>query len=69
MIRALCLSLVAASATGCVRVRPYQREFLSQRVMVPDAERVEDRFRAHWGESREGSAGGNGVSGGGCGCN
>jgi hypothetical protein len=54
---------------GCAPVKPYQRELLSERSMRPDAEAAESRFRAHWQESREGSTGGFGAAGGGCGCN
>ena len=61
---------VAAGASGCgAGVKPYQREYLSVRAMQPGAEGAEDRFRAHWQSSREGSEGGFGAAGGGCGCN
>jgi len=61
--------LLALSASGCVVVKPYQREQLSERTMTPDSEVVEDRWRAHWQSSREGAIGGFGAAGGGCGCN
>jgi hypothetical protein len=54
---------------GCARVKPYEREYLSVRAMDPGAESAEDRFRQHWQGSREGSEGGFGAAGGGCGCN
>jgi len=38
-------------------------------MMQPGAEGAEDRFRQHWQFSREGSEGGYGAAGGGCGCN
>ena len=61
---------VAAGAGGCGgTVKPYQREYLSVRAMQPGAEGAEDRFRAHYQSSREGSEGGFGAAGGGCGCN
>lgn len=60
---------VAAATTGCAPVKPYQREYLSLRPMRPTSEASEDRFRSHWGSSREGSEGGFGAAGGGCGCN
>lgn len=60
---------LSLSLGGCVVVKPYQREQLSQRAMTPDAEGAEDRFRQHWQGSREGGAGGFGAAGGGCGCN
>jgi hypothetical protein len=63
------LFLVAALAGGCVRARAYQREVLTLRPMSPVAEQCEDRFRQHWGDSREGAAGGFSAAGGGCGCN
>jgi Domain of unknown function (DUF4266) len=59
----------AGASAGCARVKPYEREFLSERVMDPSSEAPEDRFRQHWQFSREGSEGGFGAAGGGCGCN
>ena len=71
MKRALAFVLFAAAGlgSGCARVKPYQREELSLRAMSPSAERAEDRFRSHWQTAREGSDGGFGAAGGGCGCN
>jgi hypothetical protein len=60
---------LAVAAVGCAPVKPYQREYLSLRPMHPASEVSEDRFRAHWQSSREGSEGGFGAAGGGCGCN
>lgn len=64
-----CLLLGTLLATGCVRIKPYQRELLSTRPMTNGAEAAEDRFRQHWQGAREGSFGGFGAAGGGCGCN
>jgi hypothetical protein len=69
MKRALALAFVVALGGGCARVKPYQREYLSQRAMQPGAESAEDAFRSHWQSAREGSEGGFGAAGGGCGCN
>ena len=69
MKRALLVVSLALSAAGCVVVKPYQREHLAERVTLPSAEATEDRFRQHWQGSREGSEGGFGATGGGCGCN
>jgi hypothetical protein len=63
----ICVALLGSA--GCARVKPYQREYLSERMMTPGAEGAEDRFRQHWQFSREGSEGGFGATGGGCGCN
>jgi hypothetical protein len=56
-------------APACAPVKPYEREYLAERVMQPGAEGAEDRFRQHWQSAREGAEGGFGASGGGCGCN
>jgi hypothetical protein len=65
----LLLVAVTGAAAGCARVKPYEREYLSERAMTPGAESAEDHFRQHWQSSREGSEGGFGAVGGGCGCN
>jgi hypothetical protein len=65
-MRVACVLLLLAVA-GCVK--PYQRELLSLRPMDPAAEKVENKFRQHWQESREGASGGYCAAGGGCGCN
>jgi Domain of unknown function (DUF4266) len=70
MKRALLAALLvagAATTSGCVKA--WQKEYLSQRPMRPTSETSEDRFRGHWQSSREGSEGGFGAAGGGCGCN
>jgi len=58
-----------ALTSSCVRVKPYERENLSRRSMVQDREAGERRFEQHARGSREGSDGGTGEAGGGCGCN
>lgn len=65
---ALLAIATAVLATGCATVHPWQRGRLANRAMMfdPDASMV--GFQTHWQESREGSAGGFGVQGGGCGC-
>lgn len=62
--------VLAFLATGCVRVKPYQREQLSERSMAPGfGDRQDVKFRGHWEGSRQGAEGGFGSAGGGCGCN
>jgi|GEM_PF-1843761 len=61
--------LVAVAASGCVHVRPRQRETLAHRNMTFAPDGAEDELDLHMQESREGSSGGYGSSGGGCGCN
>jgi MYXO-CTERM domain-containing protein len=58
-----------AIATGCVHVRPRQRETLARKNMKFAPDPTEDELDLHMQEAREGSSGGYGSSGGGCGCN
>ena len=59
-----------ATTTGCVVVKPYQRERLTERCMSPGfGDASELKFRGHWEGSRQGAEGGYGTAGGGCGCN
>jgi hypothetical protein len=62
----LCLSL---PLSGCATVAPQQRAILADPTMQFDAEAKHDAALRHALENREGSIGGTGVSGGGCGCN
>ena len=64
--------LACALATllpGCVTVRAQQRAALADPIMAFDSEPRAEALRAHAIENREGSSGGSGVAGGGCGCN
>lgn len=61
--------LVLATASGCVVVPSYQRGKLSSAVMQADPDPAERKLDGHVYEYREGSIGGAGVGGGGCGCN
>jgi hypothetical protein len=65
----LAAAALAAMAGGCVTVAPYQRGLLTRPSMSADFEASESMFRAHVHDSREGSTGGMGSTGGGCGCN
>lgn len=67
--KTLFLLLLACGLASCVRVQPYQRETLSKRSMTKDKDASEARFEQHARGSREGSDGGTGEAGGGCGCN
>jgi hypothetical protein len=54
---------------GCATVAPQQRAILADPTMQFDTEAKHDAALRHAIENREGSMGGTGVSGGGCGCN
>jgi hypothetical protein len=62
----LLLALGAMSAMGCSAVKPYQREHLSDRIMMAEADA--EMREQKWLEAREGSTGGAGGAGGGCAC-
>lgn len=67
----LALALVMMAAAGCGRhaVRASEKEFLADRVMIFDVDSQETAAEEHILGNREGSAGGRGTGGGGCGCN
>ena len=60
---------VAALASGCAVVQPWERGELADYTMRPDRDPLSDLFEEHVYFTREGAAGGRGVGGGGCGCN
>lgn len=70
-IGAWCLTLVVLVLSGCGRhaVRASEKEFLADQVMVFDDDGQEAAADEHVLTNREGSAGGRGSKGGGCGCN
>ena len=55
--------------TGCTPVKAWEKNILAQPHMALDPDPLEAKFRAHLYESKEGSSGGYGIGGGGCGCN
>jgi uncharacterized protein (TIGR03382 family) len=61
--------VILVLAGGCVHVRPRERETLAKRAMKFSPDPAEDQLDLHMQEAREGSEGGYGTSGGGCGCN
>lgn len=56
------------AASGCVTVSPAQRANLSKPEMQPATDADEESFHTHVEAAREGSMGGHGAAGGGCGC-
>jgi hypothetical protein len=55
--------------SACATVAPEQRAILADPSMRFDAEAKHEAPLRHALDNREGSMGGTGVSGGGCGCN
>jgi len=60
--------LLLSLASGCARVQPWQREDLSDPIMIFDENPIEKGIREHPLDYREGSSGGTGSQSGGCGC-
>lgn len=61
--------LLASVACGCASVKPYQREYLADRIMDPAASRWELAGERKLLSTREGALGGSLGAGGGCACN
>jgi Domain of unknown function (DUF4266) len=56
------------ASTGCITVQAWERGRLADPQMKFDDNASLAAYQAHWQEAREGSSGGSGVQGGGCGC-
>jgi len=67
--RGLWLALTLCSLGGCATVAPYEREQLARPDMQFERDPGASAGEEHATAYREGSAGGFGASGGGCGCN
>lgn len=68
----LVIMLPSLLFTGCAsleRVQPWEREVLASPIMQLEPDSLEASMDEHILSTREGSAGGFGTAGGGCGCN
>ena len=63
-----CLA-VGALLSGCSTVEPWQKGNLADYTMRSDRDVLSSVMTSHIQFSREASTGGEGVGGGGCGCN
>ncbi len=63
------LFLSSLFLASCAKVPIDQRGYLAKKVMQPDRHELGDAMSDHMFFSREASHGGNGIGGGGCGCN
>ena len=66
---ALAVTVMGLGACGRHAVRASEKEHLADRVMRFDEDGQETAADEHVLTNREGSAGGRGTQGGGCGCN
>ncbi len=65
----LSAGVLALFLGGCVKVEPWQKNNLARPHMAFDPDRGEARYIKKAYVAKEGSSGGYGVGGGGCGCN
>lgn len=63
------LAFATSILAGCAEVKPWQKQNLARPQMALDSNPLESKFMRHLYDSKEGSSGGYGVGGGGCGCN
>jgi hypothetical protein len=64
---AAALALMAAAATACTAVQPWERDLHARADMQPNAQ--DAAIDDHIYFSKEASSGGRSFAGGGCGCN
>jgi hypothetical protein len=64
----LAILLLLPAITGCASVKAYQKEYLTDQIMVSSYDAREGMRELKWLEAREGSSGGLGGAGGGCAC-
>ncbi len=73
IFRILLTTVLLIGLSACVPiepwVKPYERDHLADPIMAMDPDPVSTAYIHHVFEAREGSRGGEGSAGGGCGCN
>jgi hypothetical protein len=60
--------LIFITISGCAVVQPWERERLADPNMMFDENPIQKGIKEHYINIREGSEGGTGSQGGGCGC-
>lgn len=66
--RVVLATVLVLGASGCVTVKPTQRQQLAKPEMSPVTDSEEETFHGHVEAAREAAFGGHGAAGGGCGC-
>ena len=69
MRKIIVLALSFGALAGCTTVKPWEREVLARDDMQLDASALDTSLDDHIYFSKEGTSGGRGFGGGGCGCN
>lgn len=67
----LLVSVLLVTACSSIKpwVKPYERQNIADEVMSFERDPVADSYLHHAYDAREAARGGDGASGGGCGCN
>jgi hypothetical protein len=65
--RLILVAALALTASGCVAVKPWERDLHAREDMQPNG--LDIAIDEHIYFSKEASSGGRGFGGGGCGCN
>jgi len=65
----LAILIFALLSTGCVRVKPWERDLLARRDMAWEPDAMEAKRESHIYFSKEAAMPGGTGGGGGCGCN
>ena len=60
---------LASTACSVAPPRAWEKDLLARPGMAMDGDALDRRFQQHIYSSKENSSGGDGVGGGGCGCN
>jgi hypothetical protein len=70
-MKIIVLCIVMSQAVGCASlgVKPWERDVLAKEEMQLNAEGLDLTLDDHIYFSKEGTSGGRGFAGGGCGCN
>lgn len=64
-----CIVVLLLAGCAASPVQPWQKGALARPEMALDADPLKRKFAAHQYFSKEAASGGQGVGGGGCGCN
>ena len=67
-IRILLLFCAALLLSGCATVKPWEKENLSDPIMIIDENPINAGIKEHFLDYREGVEGATGAESGGCGC-
>lgn len=65
---AMIIFILSVLVDGCATVQPWEKEPLTDPIMIINANPIETGMKEHHIDYREGSTGATGAQSGGCGC-